>query len=390
MNNILKVDNLSKLYGGNKTTALNLMKKGYNKDEIYEKTGVTVALRDINLDIKKEEIFVIIGLSGSGKSTLLRMFNLLNTPTKGRILFKDKDISHFNKEELRNYRRDKISMVFQSFGLMSHRNVLENVEYGLEVKKVPEDERRKKAMEMISMVGLKGLHNDSIESLSGGMKQRVGIARGLSTDPEILLMDEPFSALDPLVRKDMQFELLTIQKKLGTSIVFITHDIDEAFKLGDRIAILKDGELIQVDSPENISENPANDYVREFIEGADKTQVISAENVMIRPNSLIRLKDSPRYALNMMKKNGVSSAYVVGDKMNFEGIVTLDDALKATREDLRIRDIIIRDVMTTSPDTLLTDIMEMAIETKFPIAVVSESGGLRGILSKVHILTSIK
>lgn len=387
--NILSVKNLCKLYGSDKLKAIKLKEAGVSKDEIYNKTGVTMALWDVSLDVKKGEIFVIIGLSGSGKSTLVRCFNMLNKPTKGQIYFQGKDIGKFNKEELKDYRRNKISMVFQQFGLMSHRDVLGNVEYGLEVKGIPKEDRQAKAKEMISMVGLEGHDNESISNLSGGMKQRVGIARALANDPEILLMDEPFSALDPLVRKDMQFELLTIQKKLDKTIVFITHDINEAFKLGDRVAIMKDGELIQVDTPEEMSENPADDYVKQFIDSADKTQVISVRNVMITPNCIVRLKDTLGYAINTMRDNGVSSAYVVGEKMKLQGVVTIDDAIQANKKGLSISDILIRNINTTAPDTLLSDIMSMAAEAPFPIAVVDEDNSLKGIVSKVHVLSSM-
>lgn len=389
MNKIFEVKNLFKLYGGNQDRAMRMIENGASKEEIYEKTGVTLALNNINLSIDKGDIFVIIGLSGSGKSTLLRMFNMLNTPTSGSINFKGQDISKFNKTQLRDFRREKISMVFQSFGLMDHRSVIENIEYGLEIKGVDPKRRREKSLEMMDMVGLKGLEDESIDSLSGGMMQRVGIARALTTQPEVLLMDEPFSALDPLVRKDMQFELLSIKEKLDTSIIFITHDIDEAFKLADKIAILKDGSLIQVDSPENIIEKPANDYVRSFIEDADKSQVLTVENAMIRPNSLARITDRPSYVLNIMRMNGVSSAYIVDSKMNFKGIVTLADAILATKKDLTIEEVLIKDICTCSPESYLTDIMEMAVETNFPIAVLDDRGKLKGIISKVHVLTSL-
>lgn len=386
---ILNVKGLSKLYGSDKKKAIELKNKGLSKDEIYKKTGVTIALWDVTLDVKPGEIFVIIGLSGSGKSTLVRCFNRLNKPTSGQIFYYDKDIGKFNKEELNDFRREKISMVFQQFGLMSHRNVLENVEYGLEIKGISKEERRAKAQEMISMVGLEGYDNEPITSLSGGMMQRVGIARALANDPEILLMDEPFSALDPLVRKDMQFELLTIQKKLDKTIIFITHDINEAFKLGDRVAIMRDGELVQVATPEEMSENPADDYVKQFIDSADKTQVISVRNVMITPNSIVRLKDSLNLAIKTMRANGVSSAYVVGEKMRLEGVVTIDDALQGNKDGLTISDILIKDINTTSPDTLLTDIMSVATKTPYPIAVVDEDNSLKGIVSKVHVLSSM-
>ena len=386
---LLDIKQLSKLYGTDKREAIKLKKKDLDKNEIYDKTKVTLALWDVSLDVKEGEIFVIIGLSGSGKSTLVRCLNMLNKPTSGKVFYKGKDIGKFNKKELNDYRRNKVSMIFQGFGLMGHRDVIGNVEYGLEVKGIPKAVRQDKAMEMISMVGLEGLENEPISSLSGGMKQRVGIARALANDPEVILMDEPFSALDPLVRKDMQFELLTIQRKLDKTIVFITHDIDEAFKLGDRVAIMKDGEVIQVDTPERMSANPANDYVRQFIDSADKTQVISVRNVMIRPNSIIRLKDTPNMAIKMMKKNGVSSAYVVSDKTKLRGVITADDAIRAAKEGLQISDVLIENIITTGPDVILSDIMNLATEARFPIAVVDEEGNLKGILSKVHVLSSI-
>ncbi|WFA08057.1 glycine betaine/L-proline ABC transporter ATP-binding protein [Tissierella sp. Yu-01] len=388
--NILSVRNLYKIYGPDKNKAIKLKQSGADKNTIYKKTGSTIALWDISLDIKRGEIFVIIGLSGSGKSTLVRCFNLLNKPTKGDILFEGKSINKFNKNELLDFRRNKISMVFQNFGLMSHRDVIGNVAYGLEVKGISKDERDKKAKHMIEMVGLDGYDNEPIDSLSGGMKQRVGIARALANDPEILLMDEPFSALDPLVRRDMQFELLSIQKKLDKTIVFITHDINEAFKLGDKVAIMKDGELIQVATPEEMSSDPANEYVEQFIDSADKTQVISVRNVMSTPNSIVRLRDRPSYAINMMRRNKVSSAYVVKEKMQFQGIITIDDAIRANKEHLSIADVIINDVSTTTPETLLTDIISMAAETKYPIAVIDEHDkSLKGIVSKADVLSSI-
>ena len=389
-NYMLRTKNLYKIYGNDKSNAIRLKEEGLDKDSINKKTGTTIALWDINLEIKKGEIFVIIGLSGSGKSTLVRCFNLLNRPTKGEVYYEGKSINQLDKKDLLDYRRNKISMVFQNFGLMSHRNVIENVEYGLEVKGTGKDDRHKKAKEMITMVGLEGYENEPISSLSGGMKQRVGLARALANDPEILLMDEPFSALDPLVKKDMQFELLSIQRNLGKTIVFITHDINEAFKLGDRVAIMKDGEVIQIATPEEMSSNPANDYVKNFIDGADKTQVITVKNAMTSPSSIIRSSDTPLYALNIMKANKVSSAYVVGKKMIFKGIITLDDPIRANKEKLLLKDVLIKDVETTTPDTLISEIIDVAVVTKFPIAVISEKdGSLEGIISRADVLSTI-
>lgn len=388
-NTILSVKKLSKLYGSERSRAIKMKNSGIDKDTIYKKTKVTLALWDTDFEVYEGETFVVIGLSGSGKSTLVRCFNRLNKPTSGQVFYRGKDIGKFDKDQINDYRRNKISMVFQHFGLMSHRTVLGNVEYGLEVKGISKEERNAKAMEMISMVGLEGYEDEPISSLSGGMKQRVGIARALANDPEILLMDEPFSALDPLVRKDMQFELLTIQKKLNKTIVFITHDINEAFKLGDRVAIMKDGEVIQIATPEEMSENPATDYVKQFIDSADKSQVIHVKNVMITPNSIVRRRDKLSFAINTMRNNQVSSAYVVGDKMKLHGVITINDALEANREGLSLEDIIIKDINTTGPETLLTDIMSMAAETPFPIAVVDDDYSLKGIVSKVHVLSSI-
>lgn len=386
---LIQVKDLSLVFGLEEKEALKMKAAGKSRAEIYEKTKSTVALYKANFDIQLGEIFVIIGLSGSGKSTLVRCLNGLNRPTAGQVLYKGQDISQFNREELRQFRREKMAMVFQHFGLMSHRDVLGNVEYGLEIKGMPKKERQEKAEAMLEMVGLSGHEHENITALSGGMKQRVGIARGLANDPEVLLMDEPFSALDPLVRKDMQFELLTIQQKLEQILVFITHDINEAFKLGDRIAIMRDGEIIQIASPEDMSEHPENDYVQQFIDSADMTEVYSVGSVMVTPNSLVGLSDSPNIAIKAMKNNGVSSAYVVDRHMTFQGVVTIDDALKARQEKWDLADILITDVDTTKPDALLSDVMGQATEARFPIAVLGPDKNLEGIISKVHVLSTM-
>lgn len=385
---IIEVKGVSKLYGPNKSEAARLMKLGYEKDDVYKKTGTTVALWDVNLKIKRGEIYVIIGLSGSGKSTIVRCLNRLHKPTSGQILFEGNDLMKFNKKEILNFRREKASMVFQSFGLMSHRDILGNVSYGLEVRGVPKEERKKIAMDMISMVGLEDLENQSCDSLSGGMQQRVGIARALTSDPEVLLMDEPFSALDPLVRRDMQFELLQIQRKLEKTVVFITHDLDEAFKLGDTVAIMRDGKVIQIDAPEDMSANPADEYVSRFIEGADKSKVVTVSSVMITP-SIIRATDTPSFALAKMRKNGLSTVYVVDDKLRLLGIVTLHDALRAHSEKLTVNSIIQKDIPVCHPDSLISDIMPIAAEAAYPIAVVDEGNVLKGIVTKANVLTSL-
>ncbi|MCI9583013.1 glycine betaine/L-proline ABC transporter ATP-binding protein [Clostridiaceae bacterium] len=386
---IIQVNHLTKLYGAaNRAEASRMMKEGRSKEEVLRETGVTVALWDVSFKVKRGEVFVIIGLSGSGKSTVIRTLNMLNRPTAGQILFEDSAIDTFGKKDLNEYRRDKISMVFQSFGLMSHRDVLGNVVYGLEIKGLPRVERERKAMEMLDMVGLKGYEHASIGSLSGGMRQRVGIARALANDPEVLLMDEPFSALDPLVRKDMQFELLSLQRKLEKTVVFITHDINEAFKLGDTVAIMRDGRLIQVGTPEEMSASPADDYVREFIDSADKTKVLCARHVMLTP-CVVRETDSPDYALREMKNGGVSSAYVVDRHMKFLGIVNVEAAIRARKERKSLKEVYVTDVATTAADTVISDILPVAAEAKYPIAVLENDGSLVGIVSKASVLSSL-
>ena len=386
---IIQVNHLTKLYGAaNRTEASRMMKEGRSKEEVLRETGVTVALWDVSFKVKRGEVFVIIGLSGSGKSTVIRTLNMLNRPTAGQILFEDSAIDTFGKKDLNEYRRDKISMVFQSFGLMSHRDVLGNVVYGLEIKGLARVERERKAMEMLDMVGLKGYEHASIASLSGGMRQRVGIARALANDPEVLLMDEPFSALDPLVRKDMQFELLSLQRKLEKTVVFITHDINEAFKLGDTVAIMRDGRLIQVGTPEEMSASPADDYVREFIDSADKTKVLCARHVMLTP-CVVRETDSPDYALREMKNGGVSAAYVVDRHMKFLGIVNVEAAIRARKERKSLKEVYVTDVATTAADTVISDILPVAAEAKYPIAVLENDGSLVGIVSKASVLSSL-
>ena len=386
---IIRTEHVSKLYGVNRGEAAKMMEAGATKDEVYRRTGVTAALWDVNLEIPRGKIFVIIGLSGSGKSTLVRCFNRLNKPTTGKVLFEGRNLAEMNSRELLEFRRSKISMVFQSFGLMSHRDVLGNVAYGLEVRGMPRQQREEKAREVISMVGLEGWEHQSCEQLSGGMRQRVGIARALANDPEVLLMDEPFSALDPLVRRDMQFELLQIQRKLQKTVIFITHDMDEAFKLGDMVAIMRDGRVIQVDTPEGMSANPADDYVRDFTGSADKSKVFTVRNIMITPSSLVRLTDGPEHAIQEMRKNALSTVYVVDDRLCLVGILTIRDAIRAYQQKLTIAQVTNRDVQTTTPDVMVADIMPLAAEAVYPIAVVDGDGQLKGIVTKASVLSSL-
>lgn len=386
---IISIRNVYKLYGNNRSEAVAMLGSGADKDSVYRKTGVTAALSDINLDIKKGEIFVVIGLSGSGKSTLLRCLNRLHRPTSGSIRFEGAELSGMTKQELLALRRNKISMVFQSFGLMDHRDVLGNVAYGLEVKGMSKAEREQKAMKLISMVGLDGWEHKSCNQLSGGMRQRVGIARALANDPEVLLMDEPFSALDPLVRRDMQFELLSLQRKLKKTVVFVTHDIDEAFKLGDTVAIMRDGKIIQVGTPEQMSAHPADDYVRDFIGAADKTKVLTVKNIMMTPSCLICRADGAEHAIREMRKNALSTVYVVDDDLRLEGVLTITEAIRALREGLSVDEVMASNIATTTEDALVADILPIAAETLYPIAVTDSENRLRGIVTKAGVLSSL-
>lgn len=388
-NMIVNVEHLTKMFGNKKSLARELLGSGCSKEEIFQRTEVMVAVDDVSFEVERGKIFVLIGLSGSGKSTVIRCLNRLHSPTAGKIYFEGQDIERYSKRELQNFRRKQISMVFQSFGLMSHRDVLSNVAYGLEVRGIKKREREETAMEMISMVGLSGWEHQNIASLSGGMRQRVGIARALANDPEILLMDEPFSALDPLVRREMQFELLSIQEKLNKTIIFITHDIDEAFKLGNHVGIMKDGKLIQTATPEEMATHPADDYVRDFITSADKSQIYCVKNIMQTPSCMIHAQNGVNNSLKQMRDNGVSSAFVVGDKMNLVGILTLEAALKVKNEDLPFYEAILKDIVTTSPETQLSDLIPVAAEAEFPIAVVDEGNRLKGIVTKASVLASL-
>src|SRR5659263_286255 len=387
--NILEVKKVTKIFGFNIGNAIKMLKAGSNKKEIFKKLGITVGADNVSFDVKKGEIFVLIGLSGSGKSTLIRCLNMLYRPTSGQILFNGKNVCKFDKKELRVFRRNNISMVFQHFGLISNRTVMGNVNFGLEVKGIEKQEREAKSKEMISLVGLDGWENYAISSLSGGMRQRVGLARALANDPDILLMDEPFSALDPIVRRDMQFELLKIQKLVQKTIVFITHDINEAFKLGDRVAIMKDGKVIQVGSPEDILENPADSYVEEFVKDIDKTKILCARHVMVVPSAFVKPGDGPHVALKEMKANGVSSVYVVGGNMRLIGLLTLDGAMRARNGEVSMEEAIIKEIPITELDVTLQDLLPVAAEAKYPIAVTNEQGQLIGIVTKASVLSSL-
>ena len=295
---IIKVKNLYKIFGKEPERAIQLLQQGSSKSKLMNDIGVTVGINNVSFEVNAGEAFVVMGLSGSGKSTLIRSLNRLIEPTSGTIEIKGQDITKLNKKELAQFRRSTISMVFQHFAILPHKTVLENAAYGLKIKGMSKKDREQKAQEALNMVGLKGWENHYPSNLSGGMQQRVGIARALATDPDILLMDEAFSALDPLIRKEMQSELLEIQNKMQKTIVFITHDLDEALKIGDRIALMKEGEIVQIGTPEEIMMSPATGYVEKFVEDVDRSRILTAEMIMQKTSTVvIHPKDGPRVAL---------------------------------------------------------------------------------------------
>lgn len=385
----VEVKNLYKVFGPNPQKILPLVKGGSSKDEML-KTGHTVGVNDVSFAVEEGETFVIMGLSGSGKSTLVRCINRLIEPTAGDVLIDGTNIVGCSGETLLDIRRHKVAMVFQHFALLPHRNVESNVAYGLEIQGVSPETRLKKAHESLELVGLKGYEASMPSQLSGGMKQRVGLARALATDADILLMDEAFSALDPLIRKEMQDELLSLQRKMHKTIIFITHDLDEALKIGDRIAIMKDGAIVQTGGPEEILTNPANDYVRDFVQDVNRVKVVTASTIMEKADPIVTAKDGVKVAVRRMKQASISSIFVVDREHRLKGIITIDDAIGLMQEKTHDLDrIIIRDVSTVSPDTSLEELLPLVINSRFPIVVVDSESVVLGIIMKVSVLAGV-
>ncbi|GGE48861.1 glycine betaine/L-proline ABC transporter ATP-binding protein [Pullulanibacillus camelliae] len=384
----MEIKEVTKIFGPHPKKIIKSLQKGLSKDDILKKTGHTVGVDRVSLEINDGEMFVIMGLSGSGKSTLIRCFNLLNRPTAGSIIVDGEDVTTYDRKALKDFRQKKIAMVFQHFGLFDHRTVLENVAYGLEVRKVSQKERLEIAQTSLETVGLKGWEDKYPNELSGGMQQRVGLARALANDPDILLMDEPFSALDPLIRREMQLELIDLQNKLQKTIVFITHDVNEAFKIGDRVAVMKDGRVEQVGTPEDILSSPANDYIEAFVKDIDRSKILQAEGIMIKPNALVRLKDGVNVAIKEMRSNGLSSVFVVDKDRQLKGIVTIDDALTALKEGQTLQSVIKHNYETAEAEDYVQDLIDKAIQTSYPIAIL-KGQKLLGIVPRAVVLSSL-
>lgn len=386
---IIQVKELTKVFGKNTKQALELLQEGETKAGILEKTGQTVGVNRATFSVNEGEIFVIMGLSGSGKSTLIRLLNRLIEPTQGNILFQNEDISQMNKKELREIRRHKLGMVFQHFALFPHRTILENVSYGLEVQDIPKEERLEKAKESLEMVGLGSYIDQYPDQLSGGMQQRVGIARALANDPEVLLMDEAFSALDPLIRKEMQDELIALQSSMQKTIIFITHDLNEALRIGDRIALMRDGAIVQVGSPEEILIEPANDYVEKFVEDVDRSKILTAGHIMKRPETVNLDRHGPRVALERMREEGLSGVYVVDQKRTLQGYVTAEAAAKAVREENSdLRSILINDLPVVEEEVSMQEIFDLIHDSPMPVAVTKENV-LVGIIVRGAVIAAL-
>jgi len=384
----VKVEHLTKIFGKKQQQALAMIQENRDKNEIVAQTGATVGVYDASFEVEEGEIFVIMGLSGSGKSTMIRLLNRLIDPTSGEIYIDGKNIAQMDKEALREVRRHKINMVFQNFGLFPHRTILENTEYGLEVRGVPKVERQALAEQALENSGLLTFKDQYPNQLSGGMQQRVGLARALANDPEILLMDEAFSALDPLIRREMQDELLDLQSNVQKTIIFITHDLNEALRIGDRIALMKDGQIMQIGTGEEILTHPANQYVRDFVEDVDRSKVLTAQNIMVPALTTNIEVDGPNVALNRMRKEEVSMLLAVDRKRKLKGSLTAEKAREARKNNLTLKDVIDKNVRRIPKDMLVTDIFNLIFDSPAPLAVV-EGDRLVGVVIRGSVLEAL-
>ncbi len=386
----IAVTGLYKIFGNQPERALDALAQGKDKKDIYAQTGQTVGLNDVSFTVREGEILVVMGLSGSGKSTLIRCVNRLIEPTRGAICVDGVDITQLDEAALLDLRRRKFGMVFQHFALFPHRTVLSNAEYGLEIQGVEQAERERRAREALELVGLAGWESSLPGQLSGGMQQRVGLARALAVDPDILLMDEAFSALDPLIRRDMQHELVSLQQKLKKTILFITHDLDEALKIGDRIVLMKDGRIVQTGTPEEILTAPATGYVERFVEDVDKSKVLTAQSVMARARAVAYPADGPRTVLHKMRDESLSSIFVVKRDYTLVGLLrddTLSEALR--RGDNSIDALIEEELPTVSPDEPLTSLIGILAEWSHPVPVIDEQRRLLGVVVKSGVLSAL-
>ncbi|MGQ7273013.1 glycine betaine/L-proline ABC transporter ATP-binding protein ProV [Marinobacter sp. V034] len=385
------VKNLFKVFGNNPEEAMQLLDQGIGKAEIFERTGKTIGVLDASFEIYEGEIFVIMGLSGSGKSTMVRLLNRLIEPTSGEVWVGDQNISALSRKELNQLRRTRMSMVFQSFALMPHMNVIDNAAFGLELSNIPREERHKRALSALAQVGLEANAHSYPDELSGGMKQRVGLARALANDPEIMLMDEAFSALDPLIRTEMQDELVKLQRDSRRTVVFISHDLDEAMRIGDRIAIMEGGRVVQVGTPDEILKNPADDYVRSFFRGVNVSSVLTAADIARRKQVTVIEREGAGVtaALERLRQNERDFGYVVSPDQTYHGTVSMDSLLQTEREGGRVSDALLPDVTPLNGRDSLTDIMGAVATAPCGLAVVDDAGYYLGVISRGVLLQAL-
>ncbi|AHV92791.1 quaternary amine ABC transporter ATP-binding protein [Bordetella holmesii] len=381
----IEVKNIYKIFGPHPQKCLKAAQDGISKEALLAETGHTLGLRNISLSIDEGSIFVIMGLSGSGKSTLIRHFNRLIEPSAGQILVDGVDVVSLNKRDLEAFRQKKMSMVFQRFGLFPHRTVLDNAAYGLAVQGVSRAKREERARHWLDQVGLNGFESQYPHQLSGGMQQRVGLARALATDAEILLMDEAFSALDPLIRREMQDHLLQLQAKLNKTIVFITHDLDEALRLGNRIAILKGGELVQEGTPEDILLSPANDYVQAFLQDVNRTKVLNAAHAVNPSRLTLTMRSRPAHSLERMQALNYEYAPVLGGK-RLAGILTGQAAMLAQQEGARDVSRYVEDLASVPATAGLDQVLSQLVHSDQPLAVTGEDDEFLGMLSRKKVV----
>lgn len=383
----LRVENLTKIFGENEKEAFQLSQEGKKKEEVLEATGATIGVNQANFSVNEGEIFVIMGLSGSGKSTLVRVLNRLIEPTNGDIYIDEENISVMNKKDLRDVRRKKMSMVFQNFGLFPKRTILENTEYGLEIQGIGKKKRQAQAEKALDNANLLAYKDQYPNQLSGGMQQRVGLARALANDPDILLMDEAFSALDPLIRRDMQDELIEMQKEMGKTIIFITHDLNESLRLGDRIAIMKDGEVVQVGTGEEILANPADDYVARFVEDIDRTKVYTAEHIMEDPTAVTAITGNPTNVLETMANKNMSNLLVVDEEQRLVGYVLRDEVEALVHADAKnISTIVHSDITEVESGLFIDDLFDLVHESKTPLVITDDEDEIEGVIVRNNVI----
>ncbi len=387
----IRVENIEKIFGDNVEEARKHLENGIPNNQILEKTGCAIGVNDATFEVYEGETLVVMGLSGSGKSTLLRCINRLHEPTAGKVFVNDVEVTALKPDDLRKFRQQNFGMVFQRFALLPHKTVLDNAAFGLELQGMDENARNDRAMRALEQVGLKGWADVFPSQLSGGMQQRVGLARALAVETDILLMDEAFSALDPLIRAEMQDELIALESEVQKTILFITHDLDEALKLGDRIVMMKDARIVQIGTPEEILREPATEYVERFVENVDMTKILSAGDVMVKAHTITHPKDGPRTALHAMKEHGISSIFVVDKSRKLEGIVMAEDAENAVKQGEEKLDNIIQRYKQykISPDMPLLEVMPKMVDLRFPIAVVGENDKFLGMIVRGSILAGL-